>query len=159
MLMFAWLTNLLGTGIFQIFGSAILGPILQAWANKQNVDLEKFKTAAGSSEALAVQVLQANENYQTQKIAYATSLLSWWPFRILLLILMLPPAVHFAAIMVDSTFPFHWGIAKVPPPYDSYEREFVLFFIVAKPVDSLITSVGVAMTAWLRRPDAIRSGG
>jgi hypothetical protein len=149
--MFAWLTNLLGTGIFHIFGTEILSPILQAWANKQNVDLEKFKTAAGTSEALAAQVLQANLQYDTQKIAFATSLLSWWPFRIILLVLMLPPAMHFAAIMCDSTFPLHWGIPKVPPPYDGYEREFILFFIVAKPVDSLVSGIGAALTAWLGR--------
>jgi hypothetical protein len=149
--MFAWLTNLLGTGIFHIFGTEILSPILQAWANKQNVDLEKFKTAAGTSEALAVQVLQANLQYDTQKIAFATSLLSWWPFRIILLVLMLPPAMHFAAIMCDSTFPLRWGIPKVPPPYDGYEREFILFFIVAKPVDSLVSGIGAALTAWLGR--------
>jgi hypothetical protein len=39
----------------------------------------------------------------------------------------------------------------VPPPYDGYEREFILFFIVAKPVDSLVSSVGAALTAWLGR--------
>lgn len=100
--MWSWLTNLLGTGIFHIFGTDILGPILQAWANKQNVDLEKFKTAAGTGEALAAQVLLANLQYDTQKIAFATSLLSWWPFRIILLVLMLPPATHFAAIMLDN---------------------------------------------------------
>jgi phage portal protein BeeE len=56
-----------------------------------------------------------------------------------------------AAVAVDSTFPLHWGIPKVPPPYDGYEREFILFFIVAKPVDSLISGVGAALTAWLGR--------
>jgi hypothetical protein len=96
-------------------------------------------------------VLQANLQSAAQRIAFATSLLSWWPFRLILLVLMLTPAAHFAAIMLDSTFPFHWGIAKVPPPYDGYEREFILFFIVAKPVDSLIGSVGAALTAWLSR--------
>jgi hypothetical protein len=52
---------------------------------------------------------------------------------------------------VDSTFPFGWGIPKVPPPYDGYEREFILFFIVAKPVDSLVSGIGAALTAWLGR--------
>ena len=124
---------------------------LDLWAKKTDTDLV-FKAAAGSGEVLAGQVLQANLQYNAQRIAYATSLLSWWPFRIVLLILMLPPAVHFAAIMLDSTLPLHWGVPKVPPPYDGYEREFILFFIVAKPVDSLIGGVGAALAAWLGRP-------
>jgi hypothetical protein len=130
---------------------ALAQSAVDLWAKKTDTDLEKFKTAAGSGEALAAAVLQANLQAGAQRIAYATSLLSWWPFRLILLVLMLPPALHFAAIMLDSTFAFRWGIPKVPPPYDGYEREFILFFIVAKPVDSLIGGIGAALTAWLAR--------
>jgi phage portal protein BeeE len=60
-----------------------------------------------------------------------------------------------AAVAVDSTVPHvtgwqHLGIPGVPAPYDEYEREFILFFIVAKPVDSLIGGVGAALTMWLQ---------
>jgi hypothetical protein len=149
--MWSWITKLAGSGVFAVFGEDILQPLLSAWAQSKNIDLAEMQAAAGSMTTLAGQVLAANVQTSAQRIAYATSLLSWWPFRIILLVLMLPPAMHFAAIMLDSTLPFHWGIAKVPPPYDGYEREFILFFIVAKPVDSLIGSVGAALTTWLGR--------
>jgi hypothetical protein len=140
-----WLLGLLSPGALL----ALAQSAVDLWAKKTDTDLAKFKAASDASGALAVQVLHANLQYSAQRIAYATSLLSWWPFRIVLLILMLPPAVHFAAIMLDSTFALRWGIPKVPPPYDGYEREFILFFIVAKPVDTLIGGIGAALTAWL----------
>lgn len=146
--MLAWMLNLLGPGSLLTLAQSALS----LWAKKTDTDLEKFKTAADAGGALAAQVLQANLQYGAQRVAYATSLLAWWPFRIVLLVLMLPPALHFAAIMLDSTLPLHWGIPKVPPPYDGYEREFILFFIVAKPVDSLIGGLGAALTAWMTRP-------
>jgi len=35
---------------------------------------------------------------------------------------------HFGAIVLDSTFAFGWGIAKLPPPYDGYEQAIILSF-------------------------------
>ena len=43
----------------------------------------------------------------------------------------------FGAIVLDSTFPLHWGIAKLPAPYDSYEQAIILSFFIARPFEKV----------------------
>jgi len=167
--MWGWIVSNAGGAIFKIFGDSILSPILNAWAKGKDVDLQKLQSELGSSGALAAAVVKANVEASAQQIAYASSILSWWPFRVLLFALMFFPTLHFAAIMLDSSCPqswgWHivdgkvfggcgWGVPKVPSPYDGYEREFILFFIIAKPVDSLVSSVGAGMANLLRKSKA-----
>ena len=45
--------------------------------------------------------------------------------------------LHFGAIVLDSTFLFHWQVAKLPAPYDAMENAIVL---------SVIGVAGVAPT-------------
>lgn len=37
--------------------------------------------------------------------------------------------IHFGAIVLDSTFLFHWQVAKLPPPYDQMEWSIVMAVI------------------------------
>jgi hypothetical protein len=50
-------------------------------------------------------------------------------------LLVYPCVLHFGAIMLDSTFLFGWGIARLPPPYDTYEQAIILSFFIARPFE------------------------
>jgi|GEM_PF-7093554 len=172
--MLAWIGEKLAGGFasvgFKLFGSTILQPILNAWANHENIDLEKFRAAAKSTSELAGAVLQANVQFAATKARYALRVLQWWPFRALLLVLLGVSAIHYTAVILDSTpFPTltlgpwllpefgephvvgSWGVPTPPPPYDEYEREFLLFFIIAKPVETVASQALRALSAYLER--------
>lgn len=158
----AWLVSWLASAGFKLFGSSILKPILDAWANHENVDLEKFKAAAKNTGQLAGAILQANVEFSVTKARYAFRILQWWPFRALLLVLIGVSTFHYCAVVLDSTpfwIPFMgeahiigaWGVPTPPSPYDEYEREFLLFFILAKPVEAVVSQGLQTLTAYLVR--------
>ncbi|WP_457108435.1 hypothetical protein [Methylobacterium sp. P5_C11] len=41
--------------------------------------------------------------------------------------------IHFGAIVLDSTFRFHWQAAKLLPPYDEMEWSIVMAVIGVAP--------------------------
>lgn len=136
--------------------NTILGKALDLWAKSKDVDLEKFKTSVTTSADLAAHIVDANQRFAETQERYATSVLNWWPFRVILFILLFLPATHFGLIVIDSMRPhlFGWrplGIPPVPPPYDSIEQQLLLFFVIAKPVDTAVGGLISIVTKYLRR--------
>jgi len=148
-----WLINLIGSGIFKIFGDTIVQPFLQAFLKSKDVDLEKFKAATPSLEHAVVAVVDANVKFAAIQSAYNLAILNWWPFRVILFALLFFPAMHFVAIMLDSTCPVVWNLHLVngksvggcgwgipdadPKVFDIY-KQMLLFFILVKPVDTVV---------------------
>jgi len=100
--------------------------------------------------------VEANTKFAETQEQYAATVLQWWPFRLILFILLFFPALHFTLIVLDSMRPhiLGWpvlGIPPVPPPYDEYERQFLLFFIIAKPVDTAVGGIVSIATRYLRK--------
>lgn len=124
-------------------------------AQKLNVELEGFRTAAGID--VQAYTVYTNAMVETNRIKLAQN--SWWGAKMIILTAGWPCSVHMAAIMMDS-LPFYiplfmsqahvigsWGIPKPPPPYDDYQRQIVLSFFIIMPAMPIVSAVA----QWLGR--------
>lgn len=133
------------TGL-KLFGDSILQPVLNAWAKSKDINLATHQADIGSSVDLIKTIITANvENAKTQT-AYAEAILSWWPFRVLLFMLLVGPVLHMFSICVDATLPkmlgyASWDIDPIKGAYAGYEKELLEFFIIAKPVDTAVSGL------------------
>lgn len=154
--MLAWLASTAAAGIFKLFGDNIVQPLLQVYLKSKDVNLAEFQTANTSTVQMASAMLQAHVQYADIKSRYALSVLHWWPFRTVLFLLLLFPAMHFIAICCDATFPHIfgyevWNIDPIKGAYSQYEHDLIEFFIVAKPVDTAISGALDVLTKYLRK--------
>jgi len=123
--------------------SGIAGPAFGYLGKREDVKLDGFRNATGVDLDAYKAALDAQ--IETSRIRAAAN--SWIGARVIIMVAGLPAAVHFAAVMLDSTFRFGWGIPKVPAPYDSYEWTIVQSFFVVAPAMPLVS----ATAAWLSR--------
>jgi hypothetical protein len=153
--MFEWLASAAASTVFKLFGDNIVQPLLNAYLKSKDVDLEKFESANTATEQLAVAVLDANVRFAQVKSQYALAVLQWWPFRVILWVVLAIAATRFCLIMIDSTWWWIFGCAingrhvvgdacswSIPPIHGTYgaaEFEYILFYVVAKPVDTAIS--------------------
>ena len=86
--MFEWLASAAASTVFKLFGDTIVQPLLNAYLKAKDVDLEKFKSANVATEQLAVAVLDANVRFAQVKSQYALAVLQWWPFRLILWVIL-----------------------------------------------------------------------
>lgn len=162
--MIAWLASMAAGGVakavFGVFGDTIVQPLLQAFLKSKDVDLEKFKASSATVTEIAAGVLVANVEFAKIKSAYALAVLQWWPFRVILFALLFFPTLHFVLITLDSSCwatelrpkgGCGWGIPEVPPKYIDIEHQLLLFFVLAKPVDTAVTGALAALRAFLER--------
>jgi hypothetical protein len=144
--------------------SKIITGAINAYMKAKDVDLEKFKSANLSTEHVAAAVLQANVQFAQIKANYALSVLNWWPFRVILFALLFFPATHFISIVLDSSCPISWGLGRVPskggcgwgipsidPDVKDIYTQLLLFFIIAKPVDTAIAGGMSALQSYLNK--------
>ncbi|MFL9823418.1 hypothetical protein [Rhodoplanes sp. SY1] len=147
----AWLVTLLFRWLDP---DTLIRSAIDAWAKAKDVDLEKFRTAATTSDSMVAHIVEANVAHGRTKAQYALSVLAWWPFRLILFGLLFFPAVHFVAIVLDSSCPqawgLHlvggrsvggcgWGVPAIPDTVRDIYRELLLFFVIAKPADTAIS--------------------
>ena len=142
--MFAWIMRIAGSGIFKIFGDAIVQPFLQAYLKSKDVDLEKFKSATPALEHAVVAVVEANVKFAEIKANYAMTVLGWWPFRLILFVLLSVCTIRFVLIVIDATLPKifgveSWNIDPITGAYGQAEFQLLLFFVIAKPVDTAVS--------------------
>ena len=156
-----WLLNLLASGaaktVFSIFGETIIQPLLTAYLKTKDVDLEKFKASETAVTQMSAAVLDANVRFAQIKSQYALSVLQWWPFRLILWLIMAFCAARFILALIDSTWWWifgctiagrpvmgdacAWSFPAIKGTYAGVEVQMLLFFIVAKPVDTAISGM------------------
>ena len=153
---FGWITGGVAKAVIGIFGDSIFKPFIDVWMKSKDVDLEKFKASTDSTEKLAGAMLIANVEFAKVKADYAVSVLQWWPFRIILFMLLFFPAAHLSMIVIDSSLIWFWkgtfgvfGVPPVPGKYFDIEAQLLLFFVIAKPVDSAVTGGMNALKAYI----------
>ena len=153
--MFEWIASAAASTVFKLFGDTIVQPLLNAYLKSKDVDLEKFKSANVATEQLAVAVLDANVRFAQVKSQYALAVLQWWPFRVILWVILAIAATRFCLIMIDSTWWWifgctigskhvvgdacSWSIPAIHGTYGAAEFEYILFFVIAKPVDTAVS--------------------
>lgn len=153
--MFEWLASAAASTVFKLFGDTVVQPFLSTYLKSKDVDLEKFKSANVSTEHFAVAVLDANVRFAKIQSQYALAVLQWWPFRVILWVILAIAATRFCLIMIDSTWWWivgcsingphvvgdacSWSIPAIYGTYGAAEFEYILFFVIAKPVDTAIS--------------------
>ncbi|MES1156021.1 MAG: hypothetical protein ABUL48_06285 [Pseudorhodoplanes sp.] len=119
-----------------IFGK-IVGAVADYFRQKANEDLARFQTGVAADTQIAL--AQVNAEIETRKIQaqILQADRGWWVTAWIRPLLVYPCIAHFGAIVLDSTFPLHLGIAKLPAPYDLYEQAIILSFFVARPFEKI----------------------
>jgi len=165
--MFEWLASAAASTVFKLFGDTIVQPLLNVYLKSKDVDLEKFKSANLATEQLAFAVLDANMRFAQAKSQYALAVLQWWPFRLILFLVMAFCAIRFCLIVFDSTWWWlfgctidgrhligdacSWSIPPIRGAYGDAEMQFLLFFVIAKPVDTAISGALGLVSRYLDR--------
>ncbi|HWV54052.1 hypothetical protein [Pseudorhodoplanes sp.] len=116
---------------------ALLGRLADYLRAKANDDLARYQTGVQADTQIAI--TQVNAQIEARKLQ--TQLIEadrgWWVTAWVRPLIVYPCVMHFGAIVLDSTFRFGWGIAKLPPPYDGYEQAIILSFFIARPFEKV----------------------
>ena len=164
-----WLLSFFTKGALDAIMGSVVQPFLNVWLKSKDVDLEKYKAAEASTEHLAVAILDANVRFAQVKSQYALAVLQWWPFRVILWVILAIAATRFCLIMIDSTWWWifgctigskhvvgdacSWSIPAIHGNYGAAEFEYILFFVIAKPVDTAISGALGLVSRYLGRGD------
>lgn len=162
-----FLFNLLGGSVLDGIFKTIVQPFLQAWMKAKDVDLEKHKQASQNTTDLATAVLDANVKFAETKSSYALAVLHWWPFRVILFVILVFAATRFCLAMFDSTYWWifgcqikgklvmgdacSWSFPAMKGNYGEAEFEYILFFVIAKPVDTAVSGALGLVSRYLAR--------
>jgi Mn2+/Fe2+ NRAMP family transporter len=162
-----WLLSFFTKGALDAIMGSVVQPFLNVWLKSKDVDLEKYKAAEASTEHLAVAILDANVKSAQVKSQYVLSILQWWPFRLVLWIILAICATRFCLILFDSTWWWifgcsingrhvvgdacSWSIPAIHGTYGAAEFEYILFFVIAKPVDTAISGALGLVSRYLEK--------
>jgi hypothetical protein len=135
---------------------ALLTGALNIWAKSKDVDLTKFTTSVEATAGLSKVIVDANERFAEKQMSYALTILNWRGFRILLWVMMAVAIMHYALVVVDTALPkiFHyasWDIDPVQGSYAEVTKQLLLFFVIAKPIDTVVGGALNCLSAYLRK--------
>lgn len=95
--------------------------------------------------AASVPIIQASTTADLElnklKLQESLSNSRWWVTAWEKPLLFYLCALHFGAIVLDSTFVFHWGVPKLPTPYDTYEGIIMLSDVLVLTTAGLTNKV------------------
>lgn len=135
----------------------LLKTALSFWAKKQDVDLAKLQSTLPSAEHVAIAALNANVAANAQRVEIAKTFLNNPIIRFSIGIVVAIVCVRFILVIFDSTYWWifgctldgekvlgdqcSWSIPPIKGIYGNAEQQFLLFWVVAKPVDSAVQGV------------------
>jgi hypothetical protein len=142
--------------LLPLLGNSILKPVADYLETRQNVDLEKFRTAVGAERDVLLAQLQAEVAANATRVQMASMFFGWWLTRWLIGICLACAVAHQCAVFLDSMCwataarPYGgcgFGIPKLPAPYD--EREWLLISTLfgIQQVPNAIAAFGHAVTS------------
>jgi len=123
----------LGGGVFD----SLLGRLSDYMLRKASDDLARFQTGVQADTQIALTQINAQIEARKLQAEIMQADRGWWVTSWIRPLIVYPCILHFGAIVLDSTFAFGWGIAKLPPPYDSYEQAIILSFFIARPFEKV----------------------
>lgn len=127
------IVSLFGGGAFD----ALLGRLADYMRAKANDDLARFQTGVTADTQIAIAQVNAQIEARKEQAKLIQADRGWWVTAWVRPMIVYPCVIHFGAIVLDSTFAFGWGIAKLPPPYDGYEQAIILSFFIARPFEKV----------------------
>ncbi len=125
---------------------ALLGRVADLLQRKASDDLARYQTGVAADTQIAIGQVNAQIEARKEQAKLIQADRGWWVTAWIRPLIVYPCVVHFGAIVIDSTFRFGWGIAKLPPPYDGYEQAIILSFFIARPFEKVarVFAAGVA---------------
>jgi len=127
------LLGLFGGGVFD----TLIGRLADLLRQKASDDLARFQTGVAADTQIALAQVNAQIETRRMQAQIMQADRGWWVTAWIRPLIVYPCVVHFGAIVLDSTFLFGWGIAKLPPPYDGYEQTIILSFFIARPLEKV----------------------
>lgn len=127
------LVGWLGGGVFD----ALIGRVADYLRRKVSDDLARFQTGVQADTQIALSQVNAQIEARKLQAQIMDADRGWWVTSWIRPLIVYPCVLHFGAIVLDSTFAFGWGIAKLPPPYDGYEQAIILSFFIARPFEKV----------------------
>lgn len=131
--LFMKLVGLFGSGAFD----TVIGRVADILRRKANDDLARFQTGVQADTQIALAQVNAQIEARKLQAQIMQADRGWWVTAWIRPLIVYPCVAHFGAIVLDSTFAFGWGIAKLPPPYDAYEQAIILSFFIARPFEKV----------------------
>lgn len=124
-----------------LFGSGALESIVTRVADhfrqKASDDLARFQTGVAADTQIALAQINAELETRRKQADILQADRGWRVTAWIRPLIVYPCVLHFGAIVLDSTFAFGWSIAKLPPPYDTYEQAIILSFFIARPFEKV----------------------
>jgi hypothetical protein len=127
------LVSLLGGGALD----TLLGRVADLLQRKASDDLARHQTGVAADTQIAIAQVNAQIEARKEQAKLMEADRGWWVTAWIRPLIVYPCVIHFGAIVIDSTFRFGWGIAKLPPPYDGYEQAIILSFFIARPFEKV----------------------
>jgi hypothetical protein len=127
------LLGLFGGGVFD----TLINRVADLLRQKASDDLARFQAGVAADSQIALAQLNAQIETRKLQAQIMQADRGWWVTAWIRPLIVYPCVVHFGAIVLDSTFLFGWGIARLPPPYDSYEQAIILSFFIARPLEKV----------------------
>ena len=127
------LVGLFGGGVFD----TLIGRVADYLRQRASDDLARFQTGVQADTQIALSQVNAQIEVRKLQAQIMEADRGWWVTSWIRPLIVYPCVLHFGAIVLDSTFAFGWGIAKLPPPYDSYEQAIILSFFIARPFEKV----------------------
>ena len=115
----------------------LVGVVADYFQKKADGELARYQTGVAADTQIALALVNAELQARQAQAQLLQADRGWWVTAWIRPLLVYPCVAHFGAIVLDSTFPLHWGIAKLPPPYDSYEQAIILSFFIARPFEKV----------------------
>lgn len=174
-----FLTTAFGLVWHLITGNAngLLQTALNYWSHKTDVNLAEVQAALPSAEHVAIAALNANVQASAIQADMAKTILNDPMARFFVGLLIGVTVMRFCLIVFDSTWWWMWGcdpsslipassakwvygekcswsIPAIRGLYGGAEMQILLFWIIAKPVDSAIQGVMATVNAVIRKKSA-----
>lgn len=127
------LAGWLGGGVFD----ALIGRVAGLLRQRANNDLARFQTGVQADAQIALAQVTAQIEARKMQAQIMEADRGWWVTAWIRPLIVYPCVLHFGALVLDSTFAFGWGIAKLPAPYDGYEQAIILSFFIARPFEKV----------------------
>ncbi len=127
------LVSLFGGGALD----TLLGRVADLLQRKASDDLARYQTGVAADTQIAIAQVNAQIEARKEQAKLLEADRGWRVTAWIRPLIVYPCVIHFGAIVIDSTFRFGWGIAKLPPPYDGYEQAIILSFFIARPFEKV----------------------
>jgi hypothetical protein len=122
-----------GGGVFD----TLIARVADYLRQRANDDLARFQTGVQADTQIALSQVNAQIEARKLQAQIMEADRGWWVTSWIRPLIVYPCVLHFGAIVLDSTFAFGWGIAKLPSPYDGYEQAIILSFFIARPFEKV----------------------